>query len=128
MGYWYTLKNSRDALVFIEGFALLFSNIEDSIVDTVIGQGISAQYLTDYSTTYVQLLQPAGISAQNAHFLWSDDAYGFKDKNNLKYWVSAAKTSFIKSEPAFSTDALNLKDYFTLSDSQLTFIIREVKQ
>ena len=28
MGYWFLLKNSRDPLVFIEGFSLLFNNIE----------------------------------------------------------------------------------------------------
>ena len=56
MGYWYTLKNSRDPLVFIEGFSLLFNNIEASIVETVLGQGVSAQYLPDYKTAYLSLL------------------------------------------------------------------------
>lgn len=62
LGYWFTLKNSRDPIVFIEGFSLLFTNIEQSLIDTVLGQGISAQYLPDFQTTYLQLLQPAGIS------------------------------------------------------------------
>ncbi len=72
LGYWFMLKNSRDPLIFIEGFSLLFTSIEDSIVDTVIGQGISSQYLPDYKTAYVQLLQPAGVSLPNSHFLWED--------------------------------------------------------
>lgn len=50
LGYWYTLKNSRDQLLFIEGFSLLFRSIEDSIINTVVGQGISSQYLKDFST------------------------------------------------------------------------------
>ena len=53
LGYWYTLKNSRDALVFLQGFSLLFNNIETSLIDTVLGQGIKAQFLLDFSSTYL---------------------------------------------------------------------------
>ena len=45
VGFWYTLKQSRDTLILLEGLSLLFSNIEASIVNQVLGQGISAQYL-----------------------------------------------------------------------------------
>ena len=48
LGYWYSLKNSRESQVFIQGLSLLFTNIEDSLVETVIGQGIFSQYLSDY--------------------------------------------------------------------------------
>ena len=62
LGYWYMLKQSRDSLVFQQGFGLLFNNIEESIIETVLGQGIAAQYLPDFRTAYLELLEPAGIS------------------------------------------------------------------
>jgi hypothetical protein len=94
LGFWYTLKNSRDQLIFIEGFALLYTSIMDSIVETVLGQGVSSQYLVDYKTAYLELFQPAGISVDNSLFLWNDTAYGFSNKDNLKFWVEAAMNSF----------------------------------
>lgn len=65
----------------------MFNNIEKSIIDTVIGQGVSSQYLADFNTTFKSLLQPAGVSEENARFIWNDKAYGLSDKDNLKYWV-----------------------------------------
>lgn len=100
----------------------------DSIVDTVIGQGVSSQYLADYQTAYLELFQPAGISKENSEFLWNDTAYGFKDKNNIKYWVEAASSSFTLKNPSFSESSLDLKDYFTLSDFELYFIITQMKE
>ena len=35
-------------------------------------------------------------------FLWNDAAYGFKDKNNIKYWVEAAGNSFKNEVGTFS--------------------------
>jgi hypothetical protein len=46
--------------------------------------------------------------------MWDDQAFGFKDKDNLKYWVEAARTSFKDTSASFSTLALDLKDYFTI--------------
>lgn len=74
----------------------MFTNMEKSILDTVIGQGVASQYLTDPQNTFNVLLQPAGVSFENSFFIWNDDAYGFSDKNNLKYWVEAVRTSFVK--------------------------------
>lgn len=72
----------------------MFTNMENSIIDTVIGQGVASQYLKDPETTFAVLLQPAGVDFDNSFFVWNDDAYGLGDKNNLKYWVEAVRTSF----------------------------------
>lgn len=40
----------------------MFTNLENSVLDTVIGQGVSSQYLADPETLYNVLLQPTGIS------------------------------------------------------------------
>lgn len=92
----------------------MFTNIQSSIIDTVVGQGISSQYLPDEESTYNVLLRPAGVSEKKTKFMWDDQAFGFKDKDNLKYWVEAARTSFKDTSASFSTLALDLKDYFTI--------------
>lgn len=52
IGFWYTLKNSRDTLILLEGLSLLFSNIEASIINQVVGQGVSSQYLSTWDAAY----------------------------------------------------------------------------
>ena len=90
IGFWYTLKQSRDTLILLEGLSLLFSNIEASIIDQVLGQGVSSQYLSSWDVAFSELYSPAGISEENSMFLWEDLAYGMSDKNNLQYWVEAS--------------------------------------
>lgn len=48
------------------------------------------------------------------------------DKNNIQYWVEAAKTSFQNDQVNFTISALSLKDYFTLTDSQLYAILESI--
>lgn len=83
----------------------------------MIAQGINSQYLPDFNTAYLNVLQPAGISHENSKFIFEDVGFGLKDKNNLQYWVKAARTSFADEYGSFSESAFELKDYFTLSDS-----------
>lgn len=123
LGYWYTLKNSRESQVFIQGFSLLFTNIENSIIETVIGQGIFSQFLSDEQATIKNLLEPAGISNENSHFVYEDPNYGLSSQDNIKYWVEASLNSFAGANLGFSADAINLKDYFTLNDEQLFFVL-----
>ena len=52
IGFWYTLKQSRDTLILLEGLSLLFSNIEASIIYQVLGQGVSSQYLSTWDIAY----------------------------------------------------------------------------
>ncbi len=35
----------------------------------------------------MELFKPSGISSTISDLLWNDDAYGFSDKNNIKFWV-----------------------------------------
>jgi|688.fasta_scaffold1993160_1 hypothetical protein len=44
-----------------------------------------------------------------------------QDKNNLRLWVSAALNS--KKQGQYSEEANYLRDYFTLSDSQIGQIL-----
>ena len=60
---------------------------------------------------------PAGINRENGLFLWTDQAYGMSNENNMRIWVNATLTSIASNGFKFSNDALILKDYFTLSDS-----------
>lgn len=48
-------------------------------------------------------------------------------QDNIGYWVQAAQTSFSGSNLGFSNDAINLKDYFTLTDEQLFFVLAKFK-
>ena len=60
-------------------------------------------------------------------FIWEDVAYGMSDKNNIQFWVDAAESSFKDGKLTFSTTALFLKDYFTLTDSQLISLLYEMQ-
>jgi len=42
---------------------ILFTNLETIIKDVVLAQGIAAQYLPDFPTTWAGLFSPADISA-----------------------------------------------------------------
>ena len=80
LGYWSTLKQARPTLLLQQGLALLFTNLEQSLIPTLIGSGINQQFLKDSSSLYSTLLSSAGISKENAEFMWSDPVYGFYDK------------------------------------------------
>lgn len=66
LGYWSTLKSARPTLLLQQGLALLFTNMEQSLIPTVIGSGINQQFLKDINITKHSLLTPAGIDADNA--------------------------------------------------------------
>lgn len=70
LGYWYTLKNARPTLVVQQGIASLFTTIEASILQTVLGQGIFSQFLKTQANTQHTLFTPAGISTEDGTFLW----------------------------------------------------------
>jgi hypothetical protein len=61
LGYWARLKSATSTLLLQQGLALLFTNMESSIIPTLIGQGISQQFLPNSSVMYSSLLSPAGI-------------------------------------------------------------------
>jgi hypothetical protein len=61
LGYWSTLKNARTTLLLQQGLALLFTNLEQSLIPTLIGSGINQQFLPNKSALYSSLLAPAGI-------------------------------------------------------------------
>jgi hypothetical protein len=62
LGYWARLKIASPTLLLQQGLALLFTNLETSIIPTLIGSGISQQFLPNSSAMYSALLSPAGIS------------------------------------------------------------------
>lgn len=62
LGYWNQLKASRETVILLQGLSLLFSNMEASLVNTVLGQGVSTQYLPDWDSANNALYSPAGIS------------------------------------------------------------------
>lgn len=90
LGYWSTLKQARPTLLLQQGLALLFTNLEASLIPTLLGSGINQQFITNSSSLYSSLLSSAGISKDNTEFLWSDPAYGFYDKENVGFWATAA--------------------------------------
>ena len=49
-----------------------------------------------------------------------------ENQDNLRYWVNATLTSIFNDKITFSTDALYLKDYFTLNDDQLLVILKQL--
>jgi hypothetical protein len=125
MGYWFTLKKSRDAVILLEALSVLFTNIEGSILETVRAQGVRSQYFTDFNTFNAQTMVPIGISLDRAHFLWEDPAFGF-ERGDMNYWVVAAGSSFTLSSQ-FSKEALNLQDYFNLSPDELFLLLTTIK-
>lgn len=126
LGYWSTLKQARPALLLQQGLALLFTNMEESILPTVLGQGISQQFLPNFTATYLSLLAPVGIDNDNAQFIWNETAYGLSDKDNVGFWAQAAEECFDGDKFEYSSDAIKLKNYFTLSDRQTEFIMRQL--
>lgn len=65
IGYWSTIKTARPTLLLQQGLALLFTNLEESVIPMLIGSGISQQFLPNASITFSSLLSPAGISKSN---------------------------------------------------------------
>ena len=62
LGYWSTLSTARPALILQQGMALLFTSMEQSILPTLLGQGINTQFLPNKTVTIDSLLFPSGIS------------------------------------------------------------------
>jgi hypothetical protein len=62
LGYWFKLKNAKPTQLLQQGLAILFTNMENSLIPSVVGSGISQQYLKNFNITYAGLLSPAGIS------------------------------------------------------------------
>jgi len=89
-GYWSTLKEARPTLLLQQGLALIFTNLEASLIPTLLGSGLNQQFLTNSSSVYTSLLAPAGISKVNTDFFWSDPAFGMSDKENLGVWAQAS--------------------------------------
>lgn len=61
LGYWSTLKAARPTLILQQGLALLFTNMEESILPTLIGTGINSQFLPNKTAAITTLFTPAGI-------------------------------------------------------------------
>lgn len=61
IGYWSTLKAARPTLLLQQGLALLFTNLEESLIPMLLGSGISQQFLPNASLAFSNLLSPAGI-------------------------------------------------------------------
>ncbi len=61
LGYWSTLKGARPTLLLQQGLALLFTNMEQSILPLLIGTGINSQFLPNSSIAVSSLLVPAEI-------------------------------------------------------------------
>lgn len=62
LAYWYNLKITRPTVILQQGLALLFNNLEESIIQNIFAQAIKALYLTDYESTYASILSIAGLS------------------------------------------------------------------
>lgn len=76
LGYWSTLKGARPTLLLQQGLALLFTNMEQSILPLLIGTGINSQFLPNSSIAVSSLLVPAEIEQENFDFLWNDPSFG----------------------------------------------------
>jgi len=59
IGYWSTLKVARPTLILQQGLALLFTNMEQAIVPTLLGTGINSQFLPNKTITIQSLLIPS---------------------------------------------------------------------
>lgn len=128
LGYWSTLKAARATMILQQGLALLFTNMEQSILPTLIGTGINSQFLPNSSSAINSLLAPAGVENENFDFLWSDPSYGMSNPENLGEWAQAAFESFNNSQNTYqySRTANMLKNYFVLSDSQLQALMEKI--
>jgi hypothetical protein len=124
LGLWYQLKATRDAQIFLQGFSLLFSSIEDSIVDTVLAQGIWSQYLPTLDTACTQFMMPSGIPHQQCSKLWEDFTYGLSNQDNVRFWIAAARDSF--ADGYLSADAVEIKNYFDLDVTVISSLLSEI--
>lgn len=61
LGYWSTLKAARPTMILQQGLALLFTNMEQSLLPTLLGTGINSQFLPNSSSAIDSLLAPSGI-------------------------------------------------------------------
>jgi hypothetical protein len=58
IGYWSTLKMARPTLILQQGLALLFANMEQAIIPTLLGTGINSQFLPNKTSAVNSLLLP----------------------------------------------------------------------
>ena len=128
LGYWSTLKQARPTLLLQQGLALLFTNLEASLIPTLLGSGINQQFLANSSALYSSLLSPAGIAKNQTDFMWNDPRFGLSDEENLGVWAQAAVDCFENDSGDFeySEDAIMLKNYFALSDTQLLSLMQKM--
>ena len=128
IGYWATLKQARPTLLLQQGLALLFTSLEQSIMPTLLGQGIQQQFLQNSSALEAGLLAPSGVPTNLTSFMWNDPLHGMSDKGNLGDWATAAVQTFEESGdiPKLSRDAADLMDYFGLTDGQILGILGRV--
>lgn len=126
-GYWSTLKQARPTLLLQQGLALIFTNLEASLIPTLLGSGLNQQFLTN-SSVYSSLLAPAGISKINTDFFWSDPAFGMSDKENLGVWAQASIECYENEYKSFSfsRDAIMLKNYFAINDIQMQTLMEKM--
>ena len=61
LGYWSTLSTSRPTLILQQGMATLFTSIEQSVIPTLLGQGINTQFIPNKTAAADVLLLPSGV-------------------------------------------------------------------
>lgn len=61
-GYWSTFKNARPTLIIQQGLSLLFTNMEQALIPTLLGSGLNQQFITNKTSLFSNLLSPAGIT------------------------------------------------------------------
>lgn len=98
--------------------------------------GIYSQFIRqtllsfDYCSDFIYL--PAGVSAQQAEALWSDDRFGWSDWTTLQVWVQAFDENSVNytfAYPPAPRGSLHLlMDYFDLSESQVTAIFNNITE
>jgi hypothetical protein len=126
--YWAKLKKIRPAVLLQQGLALLFTNLETSLIPSIVGSGVTQQFLKNSSATFASFLSPAGIHNNNTDFMWSDRLYGLSDKKNVGFWTQSAVDCFENSQNSFtfSSGANTLKNYFALTDGQTKFLMEKM--
>jgi hypothetical protein len=70
LAFWYQVKTINMSQLFNQGMGLLFTNLEDIITNVVASEGLTAQYLSNYSIVNKEVFEPADINEKLAKALW----------------------------------------------------------
>ena len=120
LGFWAGVQVAPDENFTLNGFGPLYVELRDTLKNTVLGQGVSQQYVGDFKT-FEALIAPAELDPATARFLWEDELYGLSNEDHFLTWVEASNAGI------GSPEANHLQNYFYITSVQMQAILYQIK-